>query len=130
MDDFSSKLDLPRALETVESIDANHMQMVRYSSREDYGYRAICGVLKATIREGMDRGSLACQVRYVYLNAICELLLGCRLIYMAFIGTWKVRWRLYHRMQLPINKLSTAVRVLRHRQKLLNIREQVLGGRI
>ncbi|KAF7506253.1 hypothetical protein GJ744_012061 [Endocarpon pusillum] len=33
MDDFSSKLDLPQALETVESIDANHMQMARYSSR-------------------------------------------------------------------------------------------------
>lgn len=25
VDDFSSKLDLPRTLETVESIDANHM---------------------------------------------------------------------------------------------------------
>ncbi|KAH8707490.1 hypothetical protein GQ44DRAFT_817509 [Phaeosphaeriaceae sp. PMI808] len=54
VDDFSSKLDLPRTLETVESIDANHMQMVRYSSRDDQGYRAICGVLRTTIREGTD----------------------------------------------------------------------------
>ncbi|KAF2471354.1 uncharacterized protein BDR25DRAFT_26099 [Lindgomyces ingoldianus] len=32
VDDFSSKLDLPRALETVESINANHMQMARTRS--------------------------------------------------------------------------------------------------
>ncbi|KAG9514269.1 hypothetical protein KCU93_g9818, partial [Aureobasidium melanogenum] len=51
VDDFSSKLDLPRALETVESIDANHMQMARYSSRDDEGYRAISGVLKAFVRQ-------------------------------------------------------------------------------
>jgi len=50
VDDFSSKLDLPRVLETVESIDANHMQMARYSSREDQGYCAICGVLKRFIQ--------------------------------------------------------------------------------
>jgi hypothetical protein len=51
VDDFSSKLDLPQALETVESIDANHMQMARYSSRDDQGYRAISGVLKAHVRQ-------------------------------------------------------------------------------
>jgi hypothetical protein len=51
VDDFSSKLDLPRALETVESIDANHMQMARYSSRDDQGYRAISGVLRAFVRQ-------------------------------------------------------------------------------
>ncbi len=54
VDDFSSKLDLPRALETVESIDANHMQMARYSSRDDQGYRAISGVLKAFVRQGLE----------------------------------------------------------------------------
>jgi hypothetical protein len=63
VDDFSSKLDLPRTLETVESIDANHMQMARYSSKDDQGYRAISGVLKATIREGMDSGSPAQQAQ-------------------------------------------------------------------
>ena len=51
MDDFSSKLDLPRTLETVESIDANHMQMARYSSKDDQGYRAIFSVLKSFIRQ-------------------------------------------------------------------------------
>jgi tetratricopeptide (TPR) repeat protein len=46
VDDFSSKLDLPRALETVESIDANHMEMARCRNRADPRYRAILGVLK------------------------------------------------------------------------------------
>ena len=35
VNDFSSKLDLPRGLETVETIDANHMQMARCSSKDD-----------------------------------------------------------------------------------------------
>ncbi|PVH93672.1 TPR-like protein [Periconia macrospinosa] len=39
------------------------MQMARYSSKDNQGYRAICGVLKATIREGMNRGSPAQQVQ-------------------------------------------------------------------
>ena len=51
MDDFSSKLDLPTKLETVESIDANHMQMVRFSSENDPGYRAILGVLSGFVRK-------------------------------------------------------------------------------
>jgi hypothetical protein len=55
VDDFSSKLDLPRELETVESIDANHMQIARYSSRDDQGYRAISGVLKAFVRQELGR---------------------------------------------------------------------------
>lgn len=50
VDDFSSKLDLPRPLETVESIDANHMQMARCSDRADPRYRAIAGVLKQFMR--------------------------------------------------------------------------------
>ena len=53
VDDFSSKLDLPRSLETVESIDANHRQMARCSDRSDPHYRAISGVLKQFIRSGM-----------------------------------------------------------------------------
>jgi hypothetical protein len=51
VDDFSSKLDLPRVLETVESIDANHMQMARYSSKDDQGYRAISGILNAFVQQ-------------------------------------------------------------------------------
>jgi hypothetical protein len=54
VEDFSSKLDLPRALETVESIDANHMQMVRYNSKDDQGYRAILGILNGFIRQGLE----------------------------------------------------------------------------
>lgn len=54
VDDFSSKLDLPRALETVESIDANHMQMARFSSKDNQGYRAISGVLKAFVKRELE----------------------------------------------------------------------------
>ena len=50
VDDFSSKLDLPRPLEMVESIDANHMQMARCSDRRDPQYRAISGVLRKFMR--------------------------------------------------------------------------------
>jgi len=46
VDNFSSKLGLPRALETVESIDADHQQMARCKSRSDSQYRAILSVLK------------------------------------------------------------------------------------
>ena len=49
VDDFSSKVDLPSAQETVETIDANHMQMTKYNSKDDSGYRAVSGVLKAFI---------------------------------------------------------------------------------
>ena len=50
MDDFSSKLDLAEELETVESIDANHMQMARCRDRSDPQYRAIVGMLRRLLR--------------------------------------------------------------------------------
>ncbi|KAK3986214.1 hypothetical protein QBC44DRAFT_333822 [Cladorrhinum sp. PSN332] len=50
VDDFSSKLDLPRSLETVESIDANHMEMARCRDKADPQYRAIVGVLQQFIQ--------------------------------------------------------------------------------
>ncbi|KFZ18653.1 hypothetical protein V501_01091 [Pseudogymnoascus sp. VKM F-4519 (FW-2642)] len=53
VDNFSSKLDLARGQETVETIDANHMEMARCSSRDDARYRQICGVLKQFIRTGL-----------------------------------------------------------------------------
>ncbi|OAF59451.2 hypothetical protein VC83_03958 [Pseudogymnoascus destructans] len=53
VDNFSSKLDLAREQETVETIDANHMEMARCSSRDDAHYRQICGVLKQFIRTGL-----------------------------------------------------------------------------
>lgn len=43
---FASKLDLPKTFETVESIDANHMEIARCTDRADPRYRAIVGVLK------------------------------------------------------------------------------------
>ncbi|MCJ1271083.1 hypothetical protein MMC22_010982 [Lobaria immixta] len=51
VDDFSPKVDLLSAQETVETIDANHMQMTKYGSKDDPGYRAVSGVLKAFIKQ-------------------------------------------------------------------------------
>ncbi|KFY28037.1 hypothetical protein V491_00670 [Pseudogymnoascus sp. VKM F-3775] len=70
VDNFSSKLDLSREQETVETIDANHMEMARCNSRDDASYRQIYGVLKQFIRarlssretntaDNKDRSSLA-----------------------------------------------------------------------
>lgn len=55
VDDFSSKLDLSRTQETVESIDANHMEMARCDSEDDARYRQISGVLKQFIRTELSR---------------------------------------------------------------------------
>ncbi|RYP52458.1 hypothetical protein DL768_002381 [Monosporascus sp. mg162] len=49
VDDFSSKVGLPRPIETVESIDANHMDIARCGDKSDIQYRAIVGVLKQFI---------------------------------------------------------------------------------
>ncbi|KAH6653249.1 hypothetical protein BKA67DRAFT_312556 [Truncatella angustata] len=51
VDDYSSKLGLVGQFETVESIDANHMQMVRCSHKNDPQYRAILGVLRQFVRQ-------------------------------------------------------------------------------
>ncbi|OAF59174.1 hypothetical protein VC83_04384 [Pseudogymnoascus destructans] len=63
VDNFSSKLDLAREQETVETIDVNHMEMARCGSRDDVCYRQICGVLKQFIREtnSANNNSLAKQ---------------------------------------------------------------------
>lgn len=47
--DFSSKLGLPK-IETVESIDANHMQMARCEDRSSESYRFVVGVLKQFLK--------------------------------------------------------------------------------
>jgi hypothetical protein len=57
VDNFSSKLDLPRSLETVESIDANHMQMAKCRDKADPQYRAIIGVLQQFIYHMMPDGN-------------------------------------------------------------------------
>lgn len=51
VDDFSSKLDLP-GFETLESIDADHKQMAKCTTRLDENYRAIAGVLKQFLKRG------------------------------------------------------------------------------
>jgi hypothetical protein len=56
VDDFSSKIGLGPPFETVETLDANHMQMARCASKEDPQYRAIMGVLKQLIRRLSDVG--------------------------------------------------------------------------
>ncbi|KAI1841866.1 hypothetical protein JX266_011944 [Neoarthrinium moseri] len=53
VDDFSSKIGLPPPLETVESIDANHMQMARCTDKDDAQYRGIYGVLRQFIRSSL-----------------------------------------------------------------------------
>lgn len=53
MDNFSSKVELPRKYETVESIDADHRQMVRCKDKADARYHAILGVLKKFIHQDM-----------------------------------------------------------------------------
>ncbi|KAI1822513.1 hypothetical protein F4861DRAFT_385871 [Xylaria intraflava] len=58
VEDDSSKMDLP-PLETVETIDANHMEMVRCEDKTDPRYQAIMGVLKQFVRnhfEAQDAG--------------------------------------------------------------------------
>jgi hypothetical protein len=52
VENFSSKLELP--LEQLESIDADHMQMTRYSSKYDQGYRDICDILKLFIGQEIE----------------------------------------------------------------------------
>ncbi|KAI0466857.1 hypothetical protein F4859DRAFT_518693 [Xylaria cf. heliscus] len=52
VDDYSSKVGLPPPLETVESIDANHMQMARCRHKTDPQYRDVVEVLKQCVRSG------------------------------------------------------------------------------
>ncbi len=51
VNDTSSILDLPRQIETVETIDADHIQMAKFADKEDSGYRAMVGVLRNFIRK-------------------------------------------------------------------------------
>ncbi|KAK6611208.1 beta transducin-like protein HET-E4s [Botrytis cinerea] len=49
VNDFSSKLDLPQIFETVESIDANHIEIAKCCDRTEPQYRAILGVLQQNV---------------------------------------------------------------------------------
>ncbi|KAI9162705.1 putative Kinesin light chain [Paramyrothecium foliicola] len=48
--DDSSKLGLPKAIETVQTIDADHRQMTKFLSKDDAGYRDIVAVLKEFVQ--------------------------------------------------------------------------------
>lgn len=67
VNDISSKLDLSGSVETVESIDANHMSMARCGDRQDVRYRAISGVLNQFIRTGLvpEEGATSEQILQV-----------------------------------------------------------------
>ena len=52
-----AKLGLPRAVETIGSIDANHMQMSRYSSRDNQGYRAAAGIFERVRVQGAGKAA-------------------------------------------------------------------------
>jgi len=41
-------------METVESIGANHMEMARFQSRDDEGYRANSSILRAFMRQELE----------------------------------------------------------------------------
>ncbi len=49
-------------LETVESIDANHMELARCSGRDDVRYRQISGVLKQFIRKELSKRKISLAV--------------------------------------------------------------------
>ncbi|KAI1166890.1 hypothetical protein F5B18DRAFT_648300 [Nemania serpens] len=55
VDEYSSKVGLP-LLETVESIDANHMDIAKCEDKTDPRYQAVVGVLKQFIRYHMLSG--------------------------------------------------------------------------
>ncbi|CAI6336186.1 unnamed protein product [Periconia digitata] len=57
VDDSSSVLDLGDRFETVETISANHREMIKYKTRNDEGYRAVHKVLKNFLRD-LESGQL------------------------------------------------------------------------
>ncbi|VUC24625.1 unnamed protein product [Clonostachys rosea] len=62
VDDVSSKLGLPQALERVETLDADHRQMVKCTGREDYRYQTIRGVIQHFIRRSQVDTSSATKI--------------------------------------------------------------------
>jgi hypothetical protein len=62
--DSSSTLDDPR--EHAETISANHMDMCRFSTNIDPGYRKVLGELQTMLRSISDQGE--CHVCPAFLN--------------------------------------------------------------
>jgi hypothetical protein len=84
VDDYSSKLDFPSGVETVETIHGDHRQMAKFASKEDQGYRAIASILtrlrkevyaQATERTATDAARVQeyAQVRNVHPTGISPL---------------------------------------------------------
>ncbi|TRX96992.1 hypothetical protein FHL15_002298 [Xylaria flabelliformis] len=69
VDDYSSKVGLPPAFETVESIDANHMQIARCRNKADPQYRDIVGVLKHFIRSGKLSGQVQDSTSTIHIES-------------------------------------------------------------
>jgi len=51
VDDFLSKINLLSVLKTLESIDANYMQMIKCKNQANESYRIIANVLKQFLKE-------------------------------------------------------------------------------
>lgn len=49
VDDFLSKVDLASTQKTVETINANHIQMTKYSNRDNPGYQVVSDAFKVFI---------------------------------------------------------------------------------
>jgi hypothetical protein len=73
VEDWSSKCDLPRSLEVVESMDANHMQMARSSSKDDPRYEVISAVLRQYIRKHLPAVSANSHARYLGDASLLEV---------------------------------------------------------
>ncbi|KAI0854709.1 hypothetical protein F4860DRAFT_95665 [Xylaria cubensis] len=69
VDDYSSKVGLPPAFETVESIDANHMQIARCRNKADPQYRDVVGVLKHFIRSGKLSGQIQDSTSAIHIES-------------------------------------------------------------
>ncbi|KAK7215348.1 hypothetical protein V2G26_003351 [Clonostachys chloroleuca] len=62
VDDFSSRLGLPQAFEKVETLDADHKQMVKCTGREDDRYRTIRGVMQHFVHRPPVEASSAASI--------------------------------------------------------------------
>ncbi|CAH0005086.1 unnamed protein product [Clonostachys byssicola] len=62
VDDFSSRLGLPQAFEKVETLDADHKQMVKCTGREDDRYRTIRTVIQHFIHRPPVEASSAARI--------------------------------------------------------------------
>ncbi|CAH0059081.1 unnamed protein product [Clonostachys solani] len=62
VDDFSSRLGLPQAFERVETLDADHKQMVKCTGREDDRYRTIRSVIQHFIHRPPVEASSAARI--------------------------------------------------------------------